>query len=96
MPRTRKPLELSPRAAREYHAELEYIAADDPHAAGLVFSRVERTLDLIERNPEMGTPGRLPGTREWPVARTSLTVIYRLRPTKIQVARILHQRRKFP
>jgi len=30
------------------------------------------------------------------VARTSLTVIYRLRPTKIQVARILHQRRKFP
>ncbi len=96
MPRTRKPLELSPRAAREYHAELEYIAADDPQAAGLVFSRVERTLDLIERNPAMGTPGRLPGTREWAVARTSPTVTYCPRPTKIQIARMLHQRRKFP
>lgn len=96
MPSANRRLDLTRRAERDYLNEIAYIAADDPHAAELVLGRIDHTLQAIRMHPMSGTPGRVPGTREWPVPRTSLTVIYRVRTASIVVVRMLHQRRLYP
>jgi len=81
-----RPLEWS-EAARQ---QLQGIAPPD-----LVLGRVARAAELLERHPHIGTPGRVAGTREWPIKDSPLTMIYRVRQTKIQVLAVAHQRRFF-
>jgi len=46
--------------------------------------------------PFVGHRGRISGTRELPVPRTSYTLIYRVRGKRVQILRVLHQRRMYP
>ncbi len=96
MPSRKRRLEYNKRALREYRAALAYIAEDSPANADLVQERIERTLNLILSQPSTGTPGKVTGTRDWPAARTGLTITYRIKPTVVQVLRIRSQRRKYP
>jgi len=61
----------------------------------LVLGRVAHAAELLERHPHIGTPGRVAGTREWPIKNSPLTMIYRVLPMKIQVLAVVHQRRFF-
>ena len=86
-------LEWSSRAEREYLEALAYIAADGgARNAGLVMQRIERAESLLVGQPEIGTPGRRAGTREYPVNHTGHTLIYRVTARSIQIVRFLHQR----
>jgi len=73
-----------------------YIAADSFPAAEAVARRIVEAAERLPSFPKLGRLGRIAGTRELPVGRTQFTLIYRLRPRRVSIARILHQRRKYP
>jgi toxin ParE1/3/4 len=51
---------------------------------------------LLAKTPEMGRPGRVPGTRELVIPRTPFIVPYRLQGNTIQILRVYHGARRWP
>ena len=94
--RSRKRLEWSARAGRDLFDAWLYIAADSVPAAETVARRIIDAAEQLPTYPKLGRPGRVAGTRELPVGRTPFTLIYRLRTVSVAIARVLHQRRKYP
>jgi toxin ParE1/3/4 len=77
-------------------AEAEYIAEDNPAAAGRVVQVIFRTVDLLAKNPAMGRAGRVAGTRELVVAETPYIIPYRVRGNAVEILRVFHSARKWP
>jgi len=74
-----------------------YIEQDDPAAAQrIAFHIVHNVEALLPANPEMGRPGRVPGTRELVIPRTPFIVPYRVQGRIIQVLRVFHGTRRWP
>jgi len=90
-----KPLEWSEAARRQLQEQIDYVAAQGIAPPELVLGRIAHAAELLERHPHIGTPGRVAGTREWPIKDSPLTLIYRVRRTKIQLLAVVHQRRFF-
>ena len=87
----------SPEAIDNLAALRAYIEQDDPAAARrVVLHIIEGVETLLPDNPEMGRPGRVPGTRELVIPRTPFIVPYRLVGDTIQVLRVFHGARKWP
>ena len=87
----------SPEAIADLAALRAYIAQDDPAAAQRVALHVIRNVEtLLPNNPQMGRPGRVPGTREFVIPRTPYIVPYRLVGNTIQVLRVFHTARQWP
>ncbi|MBZ5540558.1 MAG: type II toxin-antitoxin system RelE/ParE family toxin [Acidobacteriia bacterium] len=76
--------------------EAEYIAEDNPAAAGRVVQRILRAVDLLKENPAMGRAGRVAGTRELVVADTPYIIPYRVRGDAVEILRVFHAARKWP
>jgi toxin ParE1/3/4 len=76
--------------------EAEYIAKDNPAAAGRLVLRILAEAELLRDNPAMGRAGRVPGTRELVVAGTPYIVPYRVRDELVEILRVLHGARKWP
>ena len=83
-------------ALRNLDEEAVYIAADDPAAARLVVGRVLAAVDLVVDQPDLGRPGRVPGTRELVVPKTRYLVPYRVRRETIEILRVFHPSRRLP
>jgi toxin ParE1/3/4 len=77
-------------------AEAEYIAEDNPGAAGRVVQRVFRAVDLLKTNPALGRAGRVAGTRELVVPETPYIIPYRVRKDAVEILRVFHAARKWP
>jgi toxin ParE1/3/4 len=77
-------------------AEAEYIAEDNPAAAGRVVQRIFRAVNLLKENPAMGRAGRVAGTRELVVADTPYIIPYRVRGDVVEILRMFHAARKWP
>ena len=74
-----------------------YIAEDDPAAAQRTALHIIRSVeDLLAGHPQMGRPGRVPGTRELVVPRTPYIVPYRIRNNRVEVLRVYHSARRWP
>ncbi|WP_334516621.1 type II toxin-antitoxin system RelE/ParE family toxin [Bradyrhizobium sp. AZCC 1693] len=74
-----------------------YIAQNDPAAAQRVALHIVHNVEtLLPNSPEMGRPGRVPGTREFVIPRTPYIVPYRLVGNTIQVLRVFHSARRWP
>ncbi len=71
-------------------AEAEYIAADNPAAAGRVVQKVLRAVNLLKRNPALGRAGRVVGTREMVVAETPYIIPYRVRGDAVEILWVFH------
>jgi plasmid stabilization system protein ParE len=76
--------------------EAAYIAAGDAAAARLVVSRVLDAVALLQQQPALGRPGRVPGTRELIVAKTRYIVPYRVRGETVEILRVFHTSRRPP
>jgi len=76
--------------------EAAYIAQDSPQAARQVVGRIVEAVELLRTRPGLGRPGRVPGTRELPVARTRYLIPYRVRGRRVEVLRVFHTSRKPP
>jgi toxin ParE1/3/4 len=87
----------SPEAVADLAALRAYIEPDDPAAAQRVALHVIHNVQaLLPNSPEMGRPGRVPGTRELVVPRTPFIVPYRLVGNTIQILRVYHSARQWP
>ena len=76
--------------------EAEYIAQDNPGAAGRVVQKILRAADLLKKNPALGRAGRVTGTRELVVAETPYVIPYRVRGDAVEILRVFHAARKWP
>lgn len=83
-------------ALRNLDDEAAYIARDDPAAARLVVDRVLKAVALLEHQPAIGRPGRVPGTRELLVNNTRYIVPYRIQHDVVEVLRAFHTSRRLP
>jgi toxin ParE1/3/4 len=87
----------SPHAIDDLTALRAYIAEDDKAAAQRTVLHIIRTIEqLLVHNPNMGRPGRAPGTRELVIPRTPYIVPYRIRNNRLQVLRVYHGARQWP
>jgi toxin ParE1/3/4 len=86
-----------PQAIADLASLRDYIAEQDQAAAKRVVLRVIYCVEtLLAQSPEMGRPGRIPGTRELVVTGTPFVVPYRLRGQTIQILRVYHGARRWP
>lgn len=87
----------SPEAIDDLVALRAHIEKDDPAAARRVALHVVHNVEtLLSKNPQMGRPGRVPGTRELVIPGTPFIVPYRLVESTIQVLRVFHSARRWP
>jgi len=94
--RSRKRLEWSARAGRDLFDAWSYISAESLDAADAVEQRIVAAAERLLKYPALGRLGRVAGTRELPVSRTSFTIVYRVSRRGLSVVRVLHQRLKYP
>ena len=90
-------LQGSPESIHDLIALRAHIAEQDPAAAKRVALHVLCCAQyLLAENPKLGTPGRVPGTRELVIPKTPYIVPYRVRGSKIEIARVYHTSRRWP
>lgn len=83
-------------ALRNLDEQASCIAADDPVAARLVVKRVLGAVAVLQLQPGLGRPGRVPGTRELVVPKTRLIVPYRVHGEGVEILRVFHTSRQPP
>jgi toxin ParE1/3/4 len=86
----------SPRAVRHLVALRKYIEQDSEQNAALVAQRILKSVELLQTQPNMGRPGRLPGTRELVVPDTPYVIPYRVRHEQLELIAVFHGRQRWP
>ena len=84
---------LTSRAYRDLTNIATHIEADNPTAAQRVMQRIDHSLSLLSAMPQIGRPSGRPGTRELPVGRFPLLIVYRVGADAIEVLTIFHTSR---
>lgn len=82
------------RADRE--AIFDYIEVDSPRGAIAVDERIQTSVESLRQFPEMGRQGRIEGTRELVISRTSYISVYRLTGDTVRILRVLHSAQQWP
>jgi toxin ParE1/3/4 len=70
----------------------EFITQDKPQAAGRVAIHLLSSVEHLAEFPQLGKPGRRPGTRELIIPPYVIT--YRLRPDRLEILSVWHGRRR--
>ena len=84
-------------AVADLRSLYDFIAKDDPEAAKRMVLRVVAAVEqLLPEHPSIGRPGRVPGTRELPIAGTPYVVPYRVKEGVLQILRVYHGARRWP
>ena len=87
----------SPEAIADLTALRAYIAEDNPAAARRIALHIIHNVEeLLSANPDIGRPGRVPGTRELIIPKTPFIVPYRVQADTIQILRVFHGARRWP
>ena len=86
----------SARARRDLRELLAHIAKDSDQNADLVNARILKSVETLESMPNAGRPGRVSGTRERVVGRTSYILVYRIDSEQVHILRVLRGTRKWP
>jgi len=73
----------------------EYIEVENPRAAAELDNQFERAAALLQTHPEMGRPGRLPGTREFVVHRRYF-LLYQVDADTVRILGVVHTARLWP
>jgi toxin ParE1/3/4 len=88
-------VEWSPAASQEFQKHLSYIAEQSPSASRLVRERVQAAVQRLSAF-QTGRKGRVDGTSEVYVSKTSLIVIYEFEPDgSLTILRVIHAARDF-
>lgn len=65
-------------------------------AADRVAARIRNAINGLATFPLKGHPGRVSGTYELVIPRTSYTAAYRIRGEIVEVIAVIHQARQWP
>jgi len=84
------------RALHNLEQEAAYIARDNPRAAAALLVEADESTRLLLRHPDMGRPGRLPGTRELVLPHFPYIIPYRVKEQRVEILRVFHTSRKWP
>ena len=85
------------RATQHLHAAFDYWARESsPSAADEMLERIFSAVEMLERHPEAGRRGRVPGTRELVILSTPFLVAYRVQRKSIDILALLPGARKWP
>jgi toxin ParE1/3/4 len=74
----------------------DYVAEDNPAAAGQMVSRISDAVQNLNKHPRMGREGRCRGTRELILARTPYIIVYVLEANEIQIVAVIHNSMRWP
>ncbi|MCU0759415.1 MAG: type II toxin-antitoxin system RelE/ParE family toxin [Steroidobacteraceae bacterium] len=74
----------------------EFIAADDPAAAGRVVRAIWARTERLQESPDVGRPGRVSGTRELVLPPLPYIVVYSRLEQELQVISVLHGSQQYP
>lgn len=83
-------------ALSDLDAAYNYIVANNPSAAVDTIDRIEKSVNTLKQYPEMGRPGRIPGTKELVVNRTPFIWPYRVQGEQIEILAVIHAARQWP
>jgi toxin ParE1/3/4 len=86
----------SPEAAADFTAMIQYIRRDNSAAALRVARAIYQAVAQLKVFPNRGRPGRVEGTRELPLARLPFVVVYRVKESAVEIARLLHGAQRWP
>ncbi|MGO7398443.1 type II toxin-antitoxin system RelE/ParE family toxin [Rhizobium ruizarguesonis] len=77
---------------------IQFITDQNVGAAISQLDEIERQTDLLIDQPEIDRPGRIDGTRELIISRTSFIVIYRVRQKikQVEILRLVRGAQKWP
>ena len=89
-------LEWSVLAQTDRDEIFDYIETDSPQAAIAVDNRIQVQVESLADFPESGRPGRVEGTRELVIHRTSYIAAYRIAGDTVRILRVLHGARQWP
>ena len=79
------------KAIEDLNSLRTYIAHDNPAAARAMALHITHSIEqLLPDNPQMGRPGRVPGTRELVIPKSPFIAPYRLQRNVIQSLRVYH------
>lgn len=84
------------RALRNLEQEAAYIARDNLRAAAALVVEADESTRLLTRHPDMGRPGRVPGTRELVLPHFPYIIPYRVKQQQVEILRVFHAARKWP
>lgn len=82
-------------ALRDFIDGIRHIAQTDAHAAGLVADRIDAAAITLS-DWSTGHPGRVRGTLEKVVPKTSYIIAYTLSDETVTILRVIHGRRHWP
>jgi toxin ParE1/3/4 len=85
----------SRRAIRHLVAIRTYIEKDSEGNAAVVARRILDAIEILQTQPHMGRPGRLPGTRELVVSGTPYIVPYRVRRERLELLAVFDGHRQW-
>jgi len=74
----------------------DYIARENPRAAWEVAQTIREAVKRLSDHPELGRPGRVPGTHELVMSGLPYIVPYRIKEGCIQILTVYHTSRKWP
>jgi len=80
-------------AARDLEGIIDHIAQENPAAAETVYRRIAEAAARLRQFPELGRPGRLPGTRELGVSAQPYLIVYEAGPETVTVLAVFHTSR---
>ena len=82
--------------ARQDRADIwDYIAAEDPQAAGRLDELFSEAAVRLARHPKMGRPGKITGTREL-IPHQSYRLVYEIQGDEVWVLALVHTARQWP
>jgi len=89
-------IRLTPLASEHLLSAYDYLQALSPAAAKSQLSRIFNAIDRLQQFPYAGRKGRLFGTREFVIPRTSFIVAYTIVGREVQILAVLHGSRQWP
>lgn len=88
-----KLLVIAEPAAHDLENIVDYIASDNPIAAGHVYRAIVHSAERLPEFPSLGRPGRYPETRELSVAGLPYLIVYAVGGDAVTILAVLHTSR---
>jgi toxin ParE1/3/4 len=88
-------LNWSQSALDDFETSIVFLAQHDEHAARLVAERIDKAARQLAEKPT-GRPGRVFGTYEKSIAKTSYVIAYALSDATVTILRVIHTRQYWP
>jgi plasmid stabilization system protein ParE len=86
----------TPKALVNLDDAVEYIAADNREASADVAQRIWDAAQMLARQPGIGRPGRVSGTRELVISGLPYILPYVEKEGAVIILRVMHTSKKWP